>query len=68
MNLRTVIERSLRRSGAGHSVAGTVNKTVAAKTGESGRSTYVSHKQRIVQREGRTAVTTEEQEVKGGTE
>jgi hypothetical protein len=68
VNLRKVIERSLRRRGAGEGVAGTVNTAVAANVGERGTSTLVSSKQRIVQRDGRTEVTTEEQEVKGGTE
>jgi hypothetical protein len=65
MNLRKVIERSLRRGTDGDAVRN-VNAAVAANIGEPSRSTHVSSKQRIVQRDGRTEITTEEQEVKGG--
>ena len=65
MNLRKVIERSLRRGTEGD-VAPNVNAAVAANIGEPSRSTHVSSKQRIVQRDSRTEITTEEQEVEGG--
>jgi hypothetical protein len=67
MNLRKVIERSLRRGTPG-GAADNVNTAVAANVGEPDRSTHVSSKQRIVQREGRTEVRTEKREVKGGAE
>ena len=69
MNLRKVIQKTVRRSGAGTDVVGNVNAAVSANVNEPGRSvTSVSSRQRIVQRGGRTEVFEEEHRVEGGSE
>jgi hypothetical protein len=61
MRFQEVIAKAIRRSGRHGSVAGSVNAVVSANVGEPGRTrTTVSSRQRVVQRNGRTVVTSEE--------
>ncbi len=63
MRLRKVIRKAVRRRGPGGSVAGGVNAVVAANVDEASHTrTSVSSRQRIVQRGGRTDVTSDEPE------
>ncbi len=65
MNLREVIQKTVRASGRGTDTVGNVNAAVTASVNEPGPSrTHVSSRQRIVQRGGRTDVT-EEHDVRG---
>ncbi len=62
MNVRKVIQKTIRHRATGSDVVANVNATVAAMVNEPGRSrTHVSSKQRIVQRGGRTEVLENEQ-------
>jgi hypothetical protein len=63
VDIRHVIRKAIRRDG----VAADVNAVVAANVGKPGRTkTKVSSHQRIVQRSGRTEVSTKEREAKTG--
>lgn len=61
MNLRKVIQRTLRQSKDGVNVAGGINAIVNANVNEPGESrTSVRSRTRIVQRNGRTEVFEQE--------
>ena len=61
MNLRKVIQRTLRHSKDGVNVAGGLNAVVNANVNEPGESrTSVRSRTRIVQRNGRTEVFEQE--------
>ena len=57
MNFRKIISRRIRHDADGVNVAADVNAVVAANVNESGTSSHVSSKQRIVQRKGETSVS-----------
>jgi len=50
VDIRRVIQKRIRRRGAGHDVAADVNAVVAANVGGKSSRTHVSSKQRVVQR------------------
>jgi hypothetical protein len=65
MNVRKVVQKTIRRSADGTEAVGSVNAAVAANVNEPGRSrTHVSSRQRIVQRGGRTEVLETEETTK----
>ena len=69
MQVRKLIQKTIRHRGGGSDVVGNVNAAVSANVNEPGRHrTHVSSKQRIVQRGGRTEVLESEQTTKGGPE
>ena len=56
MNLRKIIQRQIRHDRDGVQVAGDVNAAISANVNEPGHShTHVSSRQRIVQRDRRSA-------------
>lgn len=65
MNVRKIIDKSIRHRSGGSEIVGDVNAVVAANVGEKGSRNAVSSRRRtkIVQRNGRTEVseTTTEQ-------
>jgi len=58
------IHKTLRSTRPGTEGVAQVNAVVAANVNEPRQRTHVSSKQRIVQRNGRTEVSTEEREVR----
>jgi hypothetical protein len=60
VSLRQIIAREFRRRGAGVDFVGDVNAVIAANVGErSPSATHVSSRQRVVQRPGRRAISTD---------
>ena len=59
MRLSKLTQRRIRSHGRSIDVVGDVNAVVSANVGESGATTRTSGTQRIVQRSGRTEVSTE---------
>ena len=68
MKLSEIINRRIRHSQDGVNVVADVNAVVAGTVNEPGRTTSVSSRQRIVQRDGRTETTTEKEVRNDGRE
>jgi hypothetical protein len=61
MRLRKVIRKAIRHSGRGTNVAGGVHLVVAANVDEPGEArTSVSSRQRVIQRQDRSGMTSDE--------
>jgi hypothetical protein len=56
MKVKKVINEPINEQQDGVNVAGGINAVISANVGESGSSTSVSSRQRIVQRDGKTEV------------
>jgi hypothetical protein len=63
VNLRRVIRKTFKTNRPGVDAAADVHAVIAANVNEGRQRTRVSSKQRIVQRNGKTEVFTEETEV-----
>jgi hypothetical protein len=59
MRLSKLIQRRIRKHDRGVDLVGDVNAAISANVGERGATTSTSSSQRIVQRSGRTQVSTE---------
>jgi hypothetical protein len=66
VNVRKIIDRTIRRRDEGVDVVADVNAVIAANVNESGGHTHVSNRQRIVQRSGKTVVSDGETTDTGG--
>ena len=62
MKIRKLINKRLEHDADGVQISGAVNAAVSANVNEPGSTTHASSRQRIVQREGRTVVESEERE------
>ena len=59
MRISKLIQRRIRKQAEGVDVVGDLNAAISANVGERGANTRTSSSQRIVQRSGRTVVSSE---------
>ena len=70
MNIRKIIQRSIRSSRGGVNAVGDIDAVISANVGKGGGSSHLStrSRKRIVQRSGRTEVSEEFETGEGGSD